>query len=172
MKNMKITALILILSTIFSLVGCYDCDEDIFDNKYNATLYDSAKDWVREDFILANPIKTVGFIDENPEGQNPKNRVFIVNDQQRYDEIFVSGIEELQIDFNSQMLIVYTFSDEYVLKRMLIKTEIKNDCLNIAYGLEKLPVKENYGSVCQPYQRWFVVKMDKLDVETVVFEEK
>ena len=155
MKNMKITALILILSTIFSLVGCYDCDEDFFDNKYNATLYDSAKDWIREDFILATPEK----------------RVFIVNDQQRYDEIFISDIEELQIDFNSQMLIVYTFGDEYVLKRMLIKTEIKNDCLNIAYGLEKLPVKENYGAVCQPYQRWFVVKMDKLDVETVVFEE-
>lgn len=166
MKNVRFIALILLcVISITTLCGCNS-------NPYNAVLYDSAVDWIKEDFVLANPIKTVGFIDENPEGQNPKSRVFIVKDQQRYDEIFISGIEELQIDFNSQMLIVYTFGDETVNHRMLTKTEIKNGCLTITFDLVEPSGKGNYGGSCQPYQRWFVVKIDKMNIEKVKFVEK
>ena len=101
MKNMKITALILILSTIFSLVGCYDCDEDVFENTYNATLYSMANDWIDEGFLYENRVKAYYLNENYIEGESDPNesiiydesspsfRTFIIKDQKTFDGIFI-----------------------------------------------------------------------------------
>ena len=101
---------------------------------------------------------------------NPKTRTFIIDNQEKYDEIIVSDIDELQVDFTKQMLVVHTFIDEYVRVRTIETVEFENGNLTITYVLEH--ISGNVGSVCQPYQRWFIVKMDKLNCQTAKFVKK
>ena len=96
MRKIKFTSLGLVLIMIFSLLtGCSKI-------KYNAQLFDSATDWIKEDFINDN---LVGYSENS---SYPTERVFVVKNQEEYNEIFVESIDDFDVDFNTQMLIVYT----------------------------------------------------------------
>ena len=157
MIKSKFISLGLVLIMIFSLLtGCSNI-------KYNAQLFDSATDWIKEDFINDN---IVGY-SEN--GTYPTERVFIVKNQEEYDEIFNESIDDFGIDFDTQMLVVYTFETIYHRNNNLVSLEVDEDVLTITYKMEK---KSGVGDASQPYQRWFVVRLEKLDVDSVVFVEK
>ena len=69
--------------------------------KYNARLFDSATDWIIEDFISDN---LVGYSEDN---SYPTERVFVVKNQEEYDEIFIESIDDFDVLFGTRMLIVY-----------------------------------------------------------------
>ena len=157
MTKSKFISLGLVLIMIFGLLtGCSNI-------KYNAQFFDSATDWIKEDFINDN---LVGY-SEN--GTYPTERVFVVKNQEEYDEIFIESIDDFDIDFDTQMLVIYTFETIYHRNNDLVSLEVNEDVLNITYKMEK---KSGVGDASQPYQRWFVVRLDKLDVDSVVFVEK
>ncbi len=147
-KFLIIGLVIIMLFTFLS--GCTN-------NKYNAKLYDNAIEWINVDFANNNQVGNLSF----------SNRTFIIDSQEKYDQVFNNN--ELEIDFNNQMLVVYTFITIYHRKNYIKNIDVKNSVLKITYEMEKKP---GVGDASQPYQRWFVVKLDKLDVNSVVFEEK
>ena len=157
MRKTKFITLGLVLLIIFSaLTGCSIV-------KCNAELFDSATEWINEEFINDN---LVGYSENS---SYPTERIFIVNSQDQYNQIFIENIDELDIDFNTQMLVIYTFVTVYHRNNSLVRLEVNEDVLKITYTMEK---KLGIGDASQPYQRWFVVRLDKLDVDSVVFVEK
>ena len=64
---------------------------------------------------------------------------------------------------------MYTFTTVYHRNNRIKKTEVKNQVLTISYKMEE---KFGVGDASRPYQRWFVVKLDALDIASVEFAEQ
>lgn len=154
-KTKLITIGLAAFMTACMLAGCSNI-------KYNAKLFDNAVEWVNEDFADNNLVDMEG-------ATNPFDRTFIIMDQEEYNRIFVKNIDEFAIDFDSQMVVVYTFSTIYHRDNRLVDLDVEKSVLKITYKMQE---KSGVGDASQPYQRWFVVILDKLNVNSVVFEEK
>ena len=178
MKNMKITALILILSTVFSLVGCSDCDEDVFENTYNATLYSMANDWIDEGFLYENRVKAYYLNENYIEGESDPNesiiydesspsfRTFIIKDQKTFDGIFIEN--SLAVDFEKQIVILYISSNVYPSRTYsLKKMSVDNQVLTVQLELEYKEVDD----ASMPFQRCFVIVMDSVDISEVIVDK-
>ncbi|MBQ7831741.1 MAG: hypothetical protein IJ393_06695 [Clostridia bacterium] len=168
MKKIKNFSILMVMILIFNLLsGCRGV-------KYNAVLYDMANSWIKEEFVEENPIQLTGDIIENSTDSNsneryPLERSFIVNNEQEYKKIFIDGIEELNIDFEEQMILIYTFSTIYKRKNSLRSISVEDKTGKIVYQME---TKYGIGDACPPYQRWFAVKLNKIDITAVEFQEK
>ena len=168
MKKIKNFSILMVMILIFNLLsGCRGV-------KYNAVLYDMANSWIKEEFVEENPIQLTGDIIENSTDSNsneryPLERSFIVNNEQEYKKIFIDGIEELNIDFEEQMILIYTFSTIYKRKNSLRSISVEDKTGKIVYQME---TKHGVGDACPPYQRWFAVKLNKIDITAVEFQEK
>ena len=132
---------------------------------YNAVFYDTATDWINEDFASSHVVRKVGSAND----EYPKTRTFIVDSQQEYEQIFNAQAEVLNVNFDTQMLVVYTFSTVYHRNKEITDLHTANGVLTVTYEMEK--DKPDVTDASMPYQRWFVVKLDKLEVDTAVFEE-
>ncbi len=151
-----------LLSAFFILLACACVLFAGCTVKYNAVLYDNAKEWIREDFRNGNPTE----LDESF-----TERKFLVDSSEKYGEIFIEGVAELTVDFDKQMLIIYTFSDFNIRKNLLKSVDYENGDLKIRF-IDEVPFScAAIGDTCAPYQRWFVVKLDKLSVSSLTFEK-
>lgn len=97
---------------------------------------------------------------------SPTYRLHIVTDQELYDSIF---IEAREIDFENTMLLVYMCGT--INNRLSVINSIKyqDKILSVNFTQEK--GKPGYKDTCAPKRRFLVLKMDKLDIEEVVFVE-
>ena len=157
MKRYKITAFFTVLLIVLSSLSA--CGKI----KYNAELYDGASDWINEDFASGNLVRI------NPDDDYPTSLTFIVTGEEEYNRIFKENIDELKVDFDKQMIIVYTFRTVSHRKAELYSLNIKDDALKITYKEEE---KYGVGDASRPYQRWFAVKLDKATITSVLFEKK
>ncbi len=128
--------------------------------------YDNAGEWVKEDFRSENLLS--GSSDIDSENELPQTRTFIVLDREMFDEMFVDKIDELNIGFDSEMILVYTFTSIYVAPANITKIAM-DDSITFTYQFQR---KEGTGSATAPFQRWFVVVIDREDYASHVFEEK
>lgn len=160
-KLPSLCALLIAIVLSFSLVGCSA------ELPYHPEFYDNAASWIREDFQAENP---VGGVDPDAEGAElPKSRVFIVSDEAEYQKIFLDDVAELDADLSEKMLIVYTFSTEYVRPAKLTGLQFSGGVLTVNYKINLIP---GTGSAVKPFQRWFVLKLDKLGLSSVNFAER
>lgn len=157
MVKSKFLSLWLAIITNFGLLtGCSSI-------KYNAQLFDFAVNWIKEDFINDD------LVDNLENNKYPTERVFIVKNQEEYNKTFNKNVSNFDFNFDTQMLIVYTFVDIYHRNSSLVSLDVVEDVLTITYKMEK---KSGVGDASKPYQRWFVVRLDTLSVDSVVFVEK
>lgn len=157
MAKSKFLSLWFAIITNFGLLtGCSNI-------KYNAQLFDFAVDWIKEDFINGN------LVDNLENSEYPTKRVFIVKNQEEYNKTFDKNVSNFDFNFDTQMLIVYTFVDICHRNNSLVSLDVVEDVLTIAYKMEKM---SGVGDASKPYQRWLVVKLDMLSVDSVVFVEK
>lgn len=154
--------------------GTADTDKTSDDNivKYNAVLYDNAEEWIDEDFRSNNRISGVYYQDGNYVTATEKERTFFVNSAEEYATIFAENNTELKVDFEKDMLIVYTFSIEYRLPVEISDINLADKTLSVNYKIKFPATDENVGNACQPYQRWAVLKMDKSDIDSAEFKYK
>lgn len=155
-KSKLLSLWLAIIITFGLLTGCSNI-------KYNAQLFDFTVDWIKEDFINDN------LVDNLENNKYPTERVFIVKNQEEYNETFNKNVSNFDFNFDTQMLIVYTFVDIYHRNNSLVSLDVVEDVLTITYKMKK---KSGIGDASEPYQRWFVVKLDMLSVDSVVFVEK
>ncbi len=162
-RSTMILALVAVL--LVSLCAC--------GNSHHAAVYnDSAAEWINDAFATAN--LTGGIYMEGADTVTdaeiyPRSRAFVVDTQETYDEIFRSDTN-LAVDFASEMLVVCTFTSTYVRPVEIVK--IRQDGETLSVTLKEKQQSDFFfavrvGAACQPYQRYVVLKMDKLDVSDV-----
>ena len=173
MKKRKIIAGGLVLLILLQLLtGCAATG-------YDATLYSKAKDWIDEAFLKENRIsgayyrneKYTDYYGSEPKyieyPDEPKTRSFIITEKEEYDKIFTQS--PIEVDFENEMAILYTSSDtnpgtrEYHVKTI----DIVDGALTVGIRVES---SDKLDSV-QPYQRWFVLIMKKMEINEVNFEK-
>lgn len=97
----------------------------------------------------------------------PNFRIFIVKEQNEFDDIFDVFP---QVDFEKEMVIIYIFRTPHSNRTYKIKNvEVCDKTLKISYA--ELGGKPGYGDASLPQRKALVIKMDKLDVESVEFKE-
>ena len=166
---MKLKALstVIVCCLAFSLFGCGNLS-------YNAKLY-NADTWINNDFADNNLIRNVYYSQSDSDEKffsddetYPESRTFIIENLKEYNKIF-NNIEDLNVDFNKQMLIVYAFraTDHRNLK--LISVNLQDKLLKITF---ETIFKSGTGDTSTPYQRWIVIKLDKVERESIEFKQK
>ncbi len=154
-KRLILLLTVIMLFSIFVGSGC--------NTPYSATLYGNASSWIKKEF------KEQPMINNSQDNIQSKERKFIVDNKEKFEEIFLEGISELDIDFNTEIIIVRAFEDIYIETIFLEDVFVENSVLTITYGHD---LTEDVPSSRTPYQRWLVVKMDRVDVDNVVFIER
>jgi len=129
----------------------------------------------REDFLKAN--RTYGAVywngEEDPayaqsyeyDKTSPKFRTYIITEKSRLDEIFsvYPGI-----DLKKEMVVMYAFTSIYNGRKLKITSiTLNNKSLEIEFRYARKMPGVLDGS--EPIGRFLVLKMDKLDINTVKF---
>ncbi len=148
-KRLILLLTVIMLFSIFVGSGCK--------TPYNIVFYDKVSGWINNDFA--------GLSILNEQESEHKNRgTFIVNNKEEYDKIFIEGITQLDIDFNTQMIVVFVYVSYLAQPNYLEDAYVRNNELII--NLEHEPVPKDSYPLVNPYWRWIVFKMDKLEVES------
>ena len=146
-----------VLGAVLVILGLTSCA-----NKYGAVIYDNAREWIKEEFAENNRVWEYYEGEEQFTGSYPSSRSFLVKDEQRFKEIFVEEPQGLEVNFENEMLAVYTFRAIYIRNMKIDSVKVESDTVGVY--LEYAKAKVGVGDAVAPYQRWVVVKMDKLDV--------
>jgi hypothetical protein len=154
---------------VVSLFACYKHSNG---GEYNATLYDDAKEFMKSDFLLDNLTYGIYYNGETlrDESKNPTYKIYIVREQSAFEQIF-NGFPT-EINFENEMLIIYIFTTIYSrpcsIKRISIYDKIGHFALKIEFKIES--VQFGHYDSSMPYQRCFVVKMARLNIDEVIFD--
>ena len=169
MKN-KVFALFVFIAFICLLSGCND-------NKYNAVIYNNATEWISEEFLKENRVKAyypnedhIEYEDGySPEyiydEESPAFRTFIIQDEEEFKRIFSKY--EGTIDFENEIVLLYIFpatsSRDYYIKKM----DYENQVLTVQ--IKKQSRQNNKADGDLPSQRCLMIKMEKLEIDSVNF---
>lgn len=163
-----------LLMCLCAFAGCTVVpDESVA--KYNAVLYDDAEEWIDEEFLKENKVKT-NYTNENyVEGASdgvakyiysetsPKTREILINDLEEFERICITN--ELTVDFDKEMLVLYIFSRCYSRPYFL-----KNITVNEQKLIITINIKESIlNDMSMPTASCILVKMDKIDITDVEF---
>lgn len=162
---------IIILNIVFALcvVGC-SCKI----SKYKAEILNCKNEIFNEDFLNNNRVKGYYPNPDYIEGEyntnknikdndSPKSRTFVIDTESKYNDIFTT--KPFDIDFNKQMIILYIFSSDTTTNYILKNIEIKDKILKIKIKLENT----NVDAGCILHQRCIVIKMNKVEINSVEF---
>ena len=147
-------------------------------NKYKAIMYSQSSDWILSSFLEENKVRGAEYL--NPlynefdyaidayyyDETSPDDRTFIIDNIDTYNTIFNENM--LTIDFDKQIIYLYTFASTSPRDYLIDKISIKEEQLNIYYKLKKSNMKDATG----PHQRCLIVIMDKTNTSSVKFIEK
>ena len=145
---------LLLLPICFLTISCST-------HRYGAVFYDDAYEWIKKSFQEDNQV-----VDYSSDESTPSNRTFLINDISSFNEVFIED-SPFKADFNKNIYVVYTFCAIYRKKYILIELSLKSNCLNATYTVENRFLSFGSGNACQPYQRWFVIKLNKLNIDFV-----
>lgn len=168
MKN-KIIGLFIFIAFICFLSGCND-------NKYNVVIYNNATEWISEDFLKDNKVKAYYLNEDYIEGESdlsnkyiydetsPTFRTFIITQQDEFVKIFSKY--DGAFDFENEIVLLHIFSDvnpnrDYHIK----KVNYQNQVLTIHLQLQN---KASHDSTA-PYQRCIMIKIEKLEIDSINF---
>lgn len=172
-KLVKIIAMgVLIIMSSGLFVGCGD-------NKYNAVVIESGFSF-KSEFLSENMTLGAYYYNENYDAKadesedeylrdetSPSHRIFVVKNQDECNLIF-SDFQ--QVDFEKEMLLVYCYTDIYSRPRIIKSIELEGTTLSVEFALKQ--AKPGVGDASMPQCRILIIKMNALDVETVMFTKK
>jgi len=158
-----IVLLILALALILTLVAV--TLSSVIKNK--AAIYDNEAEWIREEFYEQNRVYGAMYDRETLRDESyPKTRTFIVRTQEEFDKMFIDE-NHIEVDFEKEMLLVYTYKATYTRKMKIKRIKEDNGIMEVELDVEK--VKLGVGASCSPFQRYVVLKVDKKDITSVEF---
>ncbi|MBR6409800.1 MAG: hypothetical protein IKS35_00230 [Clostridia bacterium] len=163
----KLAALALsVLSVLLLFAGCAKV------GLHATVLDDNASALIRPDFYDSHyTFRAHGADGVDPENDpNPSFRFFFVTSREEQDRI-LSGDFSVSVDYDREMLLVYTFTAAYVRPIELKELRADSGTLTVILSMEQKrfpPVAD----ACQPFQRYVILKMDKADVSDAVVTVK
>jgi len=162
----KILGIAVAIVMLFAVLALGGCNNEGGNMNYNAILHHDAGEWMREDFLSANLTRGV-FTDGKYHGDDyPNSRIFIVRDSNSFNETFTSFPPE--VNFENEMLILYAFTCSHGGWPFQLRNINANEqVLNVRYRMKR--VTHGINNASQPWTRWFVIRMDKLDITEVEF---
>ena len=151
MKKIQKSFLFTIIICLFVLLtGCELYGKNYIPEyvQYNAKLYDDAVEWINEAFVL--------------EYKDVYRKVFKVTDDEKYNLIFKDKYPELNIDYDTQMILVLIDYTYYKEKDYLYHLFINRPSeLEIFFVQEyKKPFKYK-----EKVKKWKVITMDYLEIK-------
>lgn len=177
MTNKKVLKLAVLGAALVCLLVCAAgvltaCDEA---KKYHAEFYDDLEEFMNDEFLKENRVGNAYYPNEYYiEGVNerfiydetsPRTRTFIVTDEEEFAKMFDSFPAE--IDFASQMLVVYMFrvinSRDYYLRELTVKDGV----LNVT--LEEEHISPDVADTTMPGCRCVAIVMDKTEISSAAF---
>ena len=138
---------------------------------YNAMIGAGGPLVYKEEFLKTNRLYEVLCLNENGEWEweldetLPKFRTFIITEKALLDEIFSVCPE---IDFEKDMVVMYAFTSIYYGRDLKI-TSITINKKNLKIEFKYMAGKIGHKDASSPQIRFLVIKMDKLDIDTVEF---
>jgi len=166
--KLKLFAMVIVLVNFLFITGCNNIS-------YNAQLYDNINDYINEDFAKETIIRDVYYVNHDDitiiqhDDTVPSDRTFIVTDKESYDEMFNENIDYFDVNFTTQMLIIYTFRAINHRELNLTNISLQDSSLTVEY---KSIQKNGIGDTSTPYQRWIAVKLDKINIMSISFKQK
>ena len=127
----------------------------------NTAIADRADKHVTADFTTLYPVRGWGSDDT----ETPTSQTLLITDEETLNTLFTSLPEGITVDFEHEMLVVYTYSAIYVRDLRIREIVEINDTLTVTLR-QKRPATSS-GDACQPYQRVVMIKLDKTEVGTV-----
>lgn len=161
----KILLFIAILATCMCvLAGC--------GNKYNAELTDSRYEnlagVLTEDFLTENLVYGVYYeAGYTVDDTYPLERTVIISSQEEFEKTLINP-GQYSVDFETEMLVIYTFRAGYV--RPITLKSIKYDGGTLKINLKMKGGIFGHGDAAQPFQRYLFIKLSRLDVTSVQVE--
>ena len=172
-KILLIITCIILVITIICLIIFYD---QII---YNAKIYSQSEDLLLPEFLCANKVRGAFYLnpDYDPlddksneyyrETDAPKNRTFIVDSEDTFNEIFKE--DTLDINWDKEMVLLYIFPDENPYRKYHLKNiSLSEGNLKIYYKLERSMRNDSTA----PYQRCLIVKLNRQNIYNVEFIKK
>lgn len=164
-----ISILIVLLLCLSVLVGCQKPDPS---NANCQIMSDElSSDTLKASFLKENRTSGAYYDGDVALEDNdiPKSRTFIIKTQDEYDTIF-ENTASVAVDFNSELLILYAFTTEYHRDISLDDWKVEGKTISITYEMKE-PGKP-VGDAARPFQRFLLIKMNKLDIENAEMIEK
>lgn len=167
----KILSFFLLFAALFLLASC---------NKLHATACDVAVDIYKtsdgtvvtkhdpivltESFRSETAVRIGNTLPEDGDlDALPETRTILIDDQDEFDAAFENC--PFEVDLSTEMIVVYTFSFIYSRPTVIKKVSFSDGTLSLK--LENKRAKWGVKDACMPYQRYVIVKLDKLDVTEV-----
>lgn len=175
MTNKKVLKFAVLGATLVCLLGCAAgvltaCDEA---KKYHAEFYDDVEEFMNDEFLKENRVGNAYYPNEYYiEGVNerftydetsPRTRTFIVTDEEEFAKMFDSFPAE--IDFASQMLVVYMFRVINGRPHHMRKLKVEDGKLSIRIKEENC----NSDDTTMPGRKCVAIVMDKTEAMSVEF---
>ena len=151
---------------------------------------------LQESFVEANPtaLFTKEYFDYDAREwvyppDYPTKRAILIQSQSEYDQVFSAAVDPEPMDYTKEMYVLCTFSTHYSYSRPLTGDRAGYS-LGFAFAVEGATVEDNElqldcyfkdvyegdeflaGGLVDAYQRFALIRMDKQDVENIVFKLK
>ena len=175
MTNKKVLKLAVLGAALVCLLVCAAgvltaCDEA---KKYHAEFYDDVEEFMNDEFLKENRVGNAYYPNEYYiEGVNkrfiydetsPRTRTFIVTDEEEFARMFDSFPAE--IDFASQMLVVYMFRVINGRPHHMRKLKVEDGKLSIRIKEENC----NSDDTTMPGRKCVAIVMDKTEISSAAF---
>ena len=172
----KLIPLLLLCAILFSFVSCvryraeaYDVAYSVFERADGTVVTSQNPIVFSESFLAETEVLTWNTkpVEGDPETL-PETRIILIDEQSEFDAAFVAC--PFDVDPETEMVVVYTFSFIYS-RPTLIKDVSFSDgvlSLKLANKRARLGVKD----ACAPFQRYVIIKLDKLDVDDIKVDYK
>ena len=164
-------------------------------NEY--VVFDNFANKINEDFIKENPTALLTRKYFNPitrewvyPPDDPTERVILIQSQSEYDQVFSAAVDPEPMDYTKEMYVLYTFTTHRMYSKLITegiaagyyggytfvieRAVIENNELQIDCKIESAYKGDTVieGGLVNSYQRFALIRMDKQDVENIVFKLK
>jgi len=171
MKRLFKTLTVCIPILLCAFAGCETTKgEEMLPLPYNAILGLGGTSEFKEDFLMANRLYGTLNWTENGEWEweldetLPTFRTFIITEKARLDEIFSVYPE---IDFEKEMVVMYAYPSIYSREQKITSITLVNKILEIKF--KYVEGKPGTGDASAPQIGFLMLRMDKLNIDTVEF---
>ena len=128
--------------------------------KKSATFYDDANEYITDN---AKATYETGGADPDYK-ELPRKHTVLIKTQEEYNQILKDS--SIECDFEQEMIVVHTFTT-------IVGTDCPGVLKSIKQNGNKIIIKckikghKGYYTAATPWQRWFAIKMKKVDFESV-----